>query len=290
MSTLVLKEVSKAFGVKEVLKHVSVTFEENTIYGLLGRNGAGKTTLIDLITGKQNFHSGSITLDGKPTSGNDAAQAKIYSMGEYGIYTEDMNVEKVFVWTKLCYGQFNWELAEELCGKFHIDRKQKFCKLSTGQSSIVKLIVGLCLDVDVKIFDEPVLGLDAVHRDQFYRILMEQYMKRPCTIVLSTHLIEEVSDLLERVIVIDSGIVKEDSSVESLLAEAYVVSGKQDVAEAFAAGRPIIDSQGLPGYRSITVKEALSKDARAEGEGKGLTFSGVSLNRLFIDLTKEEVS
>lgn len=289
MSTLTIEKVSKHYGKKQVLKDISVSFEGGKLYGLLGRNGAGKTTLIDMITGKQAVSSGQITMDGRKAPGNDWVQGHIFAMGEQNIYPEDMSVKGVFSWMQLRYSRFNWDEAYRLSRIFHLDLKHRFCKLSTGQQSLVKLVCGLALDVDIKIFDEPVLGLDAVHRDIFYKELLKSYAENPCTVILSTHLIEEVSDLLERVVVMDEGEIKVDSAVEDLLREAYCVSGPRQDVEVFVKGRPVLETEFLQGFASATVRERLTEDIRRAGEQVGLQFAGVSLNRLFIDLTKEAV-
>lgn len=103
MSIIEIKKVSKSYNKKQVLNNINITFEENKIYGLLGRNGAGKTTLLNLITDRAVVDSGEITIDGENVYENDNALEKIYFMTERTLYPEDYKVKEIFKWTKEFY-------------------------------------------------------------------------------------------------------------------------------------------------------------------------------------------
>ncbi|NLD46047.1 MAG: ABC transporter ATP-binding protein, partial [Clostridiaceae bacterium] len=225
MGTVELKNITMYYGKVCALENVSITFEPDKIYGLLGRNGAGKTTLLNLMTNRLFPTKGEITVDGERVIENDKAVEKIYYMSEKNLYPENMKVKDIFYWTKEFYPTFDMGYAAELCKKFDLSQDKKFKALSTGYKSIAKVITAMASNSRVIIFDEPVLGLDANHRDLFYRELLANYMEEQKTIILSTHIIEEISKILERVIIINDKKITVNDSTENLMKSAYCVSG-----------------------------------------------------------------
>lgn len=127
----------------------------------------------------------------------------MYLMSEVDLYPNGAKLSQIVKDSELIYGGFNHKLADKMIAEFKIDMGQKFGKLSTGYNSIFKLILALCLPVKFVILDEPVLGLDANHRELFYTELLDSYADNPRTFILSTHLIEEVANIISDVIILD---------------------------------------------------------------------------------------
>ena len=282
MNAITCTQVSKSFKDIRALDNVSLSFEEGKIYGLLGRNGAGKTTLLNCITGRLFPTGGEIRVDGEPCMENENALRKIFYMGQQELYPEEMTVQKVFAWTKLIYGGFDMEYAHALCEKFGLNPKKKTSKLSTGYRSIYKLITALAVDVPYLLLDEPVLGLDAGHREMFYRELLESYGRNPRTIVLSTHLIEEAASLLEEVIILHNGKVMCHKTCEELLHSGYTVSGKQSEVDAFIAGKQVLSQQSIGGLKTAVIYGQPEKDLP-----KTLETGRMDLQKLFVAMTEE---
>ena len=109
MSGIVVNNVTKHFGDTRALDGVSLTFEPERIYGLLGRNGAGKSTLLNIITNRIFADSGQVTIDGMPARENDDALRKVYLMSEKNYYPESMRIREVFQWTGEFYPEFDME-------------------------------------------------------------------------------------------------------------------------------------------------------------------------------------
>jgi ABC-2 type transport system ATP-binding protein len=283
MSNIDIKNVSKAFGETQALRDVSIKLDQGKIYGLLGRNGAGKTTLLNVITNKLFPDQGSVLLDGDLVSENDMALSQIYMMTEKNYYPPNMKVKQAFKWSKEFYPNFNIEYANMLADKFALDTKKKTKNLSTGYNSIFKIIIGLAAEVKYLLFDEPVLGLDANHRDMFYKILIENYTQNPKTIVISTHLIEEAAHVIEDIIIIDKGKVIMDESCEELLSKGYAVSGLGEDVDNFIIEKSIIGTESLGGLKTAYVWGKLDK---SELNDK-MQSSKLDLQRLFIHLTNE---
>lgn len=279
MSGIEIRNVSKSFGSTQALREVSLTVEPGKIYGLLGRNGAGKSTLLNLITNRIFPDSGEILADGEPVQENDRAQQKLYLMSEKTYYPERMKVRDSFRWTRSFYPSFDEEYARKLAEAFDLNTGAQVRSLSTGYLSIFKLVTALSCNVPYVLLDEPVLGLDANHRDLFYKILLAKYTENPFTVVLSTHLIEEVSSLVEDVVIIKAGSVICRESRESLLGRGYTVSGTAAEVDAYIRDKEVIGMDSLGGLRTAYLL------GRPEAVPAGLSVTSLDLQKLFIQLT-----
>jgi len=283
MNQIQVNNITKQFGKVTALEHVNVTFEYGKIYGLLGRNGAGKSTLLNIISNRLFADDGEVLVNGERAAENDAAQQNIYIMSEKTYYPETMKIKDAFRWSKEFYPGFDMEYAQGLAKQFQLDLNKKVKSLSTGYGSIFKLIIALSVNTPYVFLDEPVLGLDANHRDLFYRILIEKYSENPSTIIISTHLIEEVSGVIEEVIIIDEGRVLKSESRDHLLAQGYTVTGKASEVDAFAQGKQTIGSDTLGGIKSVYFLGKLEAEIP-----QGLEVSSLDLQKLFIQLTGKE--
>lgn len=287
MGVIEISNLTKRYGKNTVLNNVSLTIEENKIYGLLGRNGAGKTTLLNLINDRIFPTEGSITIDGENVIESDTATGKIYFMTEQDLYPQGLKVKELFKWTNEFYSNFDMDYALILCNKFGLNVNKRFKELSTGYSSICKIIITLASGAEILMFDEPVLGLDANHRDLFYKELVANYIDEPKTIILSTHIIEEVSEILEKVIIIKDGKVLGDKEVENLLNEAYIVSGASENIDKYIKDKKCINIDTIAGFKAATIIGKMNEKDKNNIEMLGLELSKVELQKLFIHLTGE---
>lgn len=285
MSVINIKNVTKCYGTTCALDNVTAQIESDKIYGLLGRNGAGKTTLLNLITNRLFPSDGEITIDGENVVENDNAIGKVFYMTEKNLYPEGMTVNNVFKWTKEFYPSFDTDYALALCDKFDLNSKKKVKSLSTGYRSVSKIITTLSSNAEILIFDEPVLGLDAHHRDLFYKELLASYIEKPKTIILSTHIIEEIADILERVIIIDQKRVIVADSVENLLKTAYCISGASDNIENYIKGKKCVNIDRVGAFKSATIIGKIMDSDKDNANKLNLEFSKVELQKLFIHLT-----
>ncbi len=281
MNQIEIKDITKVFGSTTALQHVSVGIEENKIYGLLGRNGAGKTTLLNLMTNKIFPTNGEILVDGENVLENDQALSKIYCMTDSNLYPENMKVKDAFHWTKEFYLDFDDGYAQILAEKFSLDTKKKIKSLSTGYQSIFKIIIALSSQAKILLLDEPVLGLDANHRDLFYKELLKNYSNNPKTIIISTHLIEEVASLLEEVIIINEGKVLLVDHVETLLSKGYTVSGNASLVEEYIKGKNVLATEIFGGLKTASILE----ETPNLNLPSGLEVSKLDLQQMFIHLT-----
>jgi len=285
MKTIEIKNITKDYGNVKALDNITMTIEPNKIYGLLGRNGAGKTTLLNLMTNRIFPTSGEITVEGQGVLENDRALGNIFYMMESNLYPDGLRIKEAFKWTKEFYPDFDTEYAKALAEKFGLNINKKVKQLSTGYGSIFKAILALASNANIVIFDEPVLGLDAYHRDMFYRELMANYNESPKTMIISTHLIEEVAEVLEEAIIIKEGKLISKQPVEELLSSAYTVSGEASKVDKYLEGKTYIGEQSLGKFKSVTILEDIKRKDETLARELDLEFSRVELQKLFIALT-----
>ena len=279
-----VQNVSKQFGRTFALDHVSLTLEENRIYGLFGNNGAGKSTLLGLITNRLYPTEGNILVDGQPVADNDRILGRMFLMGEQNLYPDDMRVIKAFRTAALFYPDFNLDLAVDLAHQFGLETKKKITALSTGYASIFRLVIALSVNTPVLFLDEPVLGLDAQHRDLFYRLLMKKYAEHPCTILISTHIMQEITDMLDHVLILRGGRLVKNLPVEDLLAGVYTVSGPTVLMDQYLSTRTPLSVHAVGDLKSACLQQVDSKPQPVEG----LTFAPADLQTYFISLMNEE--
>ena len=283
--------LTRRYGSLTAVDQATFALEENRIHGLLGRNGAGKTTLMSLLTGQEFASSGQARVFGQSPLENPAVLGRVSFIKESQRYPEDFSAKHVLRSAPWFFPNWDADYAQRLVHDFRLPLTTKIKKLSRGQLSAIGVIVGLASRAPLTFFDEPYLGLDAVARQIFYDRLLEDYAEHPRTVILSTHLIDEVSSLLEHVLVIDEGRIIVDLDAEELRGTATAVAGRRSDVEEFTAGREVLGRESLGGLLSVTV-QGLTADERAAAASAGLELVPVSLQQLIVRLTtqKQEVS
>lgn len=283
MNAIQIKNITKRYKDVTALDDVSFSFEFGKIYGFLGRNGAGKTTLINIIANRIFADQGEILIDGIPAKENMGVHEKIFCMSEADLYDRDLKVKDHFKWTNRFYTDFDLKKAFELSKKFNLDTNKRFKALSKGYQSIFKLIIALSLNVPYVIFDEPVLGLDANHRELFYSLLLKEFENNERTLIIATHLIEEVSNIIEEVVLIDKGKILVQETVEELLEKGYSVSGAAQEVDHYCVGRNVIGYDELGGLKVAYVlgeKTVLPQESN-------LQITAMNLQKLFVKMTEK---
>jgi len=276
------KRYRDAVGVDDV----SFRVEADTITGLLGRNGAGKTTVMSILTAQNFATSGDVRIFGENPYENPRVLSRMCFVRESQKYPDDAQPRHAFGAARLFFPRWDQSLADRLIDELQIPLKRTIKKLSRGQLSAVGVVIGLASRAEITFFDEPYLGLDAVARQIFYDRLIEDYSEHPRTIVLSSHLIDEVANLLEKVLVLDRGRVIMDEETDAIRGRAATVVGDAAAIDAFCKGRTVIHREDLGRMASVTVLGALSAaDRRALADAR-LDVSPVSLQELIVRTTQ----
>jgi ABC-2 type transport system ATP-binding protein len=277
-------DVTMRFREHTALDGVSTVFEQGSITGLLGRNGAGKTTLMQLLTGHRVPTRGRIEVFGGRPYENDTVLSRICFIKEGQRYPEQFRVKDALHAASLLFPDWDAELARSLMADFDLPPKRNIKKLSRGMNSAVGIIIGLASRAPLTLFDEPYLGLDAVARQLFYDRLLADYAENPRTIILSTHLIEEIASLLERVLLIDRGRVLLDADAESLRGTALTVTGPKDKVATFGGRHEVLHTESLGGH-SRSVVRLRDRTGGADATAAGLSWEATNLQQLVVAMS-----
>ena len=253
-----IDSVSRRFGRTEALADVSFAVPEHTICGLLGRNGAGKTTMMSILAGHDRADRGTVRVFGADPFENAGAMSSVSFIRDNQRYPDDYYLKHVLRVGPLFHMNWSEEIAEEVVERFRLPAKPPVKKYSRGQLSALGVLIGLASRAPLTVFDEPYLGLDATARQLFYDLLIREYSKHPRTILMSTHLIDEMDGLLEHVVVLDQGRVVRDSTVEDAQQAAFTVSGPTVAVEKVVAGARVLRTHRVGGLVSLTVEGAIT--------------------------------
>lgn len=277
-------QLTKRYGNCLALDKLNMKLLPNKIYGLLGRNGAGKTTVLNILTSRIFPSEGYANVLGKNSYENVDVLKQICFIEEKGFYAEAIKVSQVLKLASGLYENWDEDYAEELLALFEMDKNKKYKQLSRGMETSLGLIIGLASRAPVTIFDEPSLGLDAVVRERFYDAVIEDFAEYPRTIIISTHLIDEVSKLFEDVIIVDSGKVVLQSNAVELKEKAFYLSGKEEDVRALADNFIIMKEEY---FASTLILSVYAKNEIVLSEK--VNIEPMPLQKLFVNLINPEI-
>lgn len=293
MATVIeVKDLTKRYRDLAAVDAVNLKIEQHGIYGLLGRNGAGKTTLMQLLVGHELPTGGQVQVLGENPIENSSVLANVAIIKESQKYPENYKLHHVLKFASQTFKNWDNDFALELVSQFRLTLGKRVRKFSRGQISAVGVIVGLASRALITIYDEPYLGMDAVARKQFYDLLLADYIRHPRTILLSTHLIDEVADLMEHVFVIDEGKIILDANADELRGSAVILEGPAEHVETLTDGHEILESETTGNQQRIVVL-GLSTEKLYAAKSQGISVHAASLQQLIIGktsgLTKREM-
>lgn len=282
-----VQNLTVRFGDVTAIDDLSLSLEGGKIYGLLGRNGSGKTTLMSLCAAFMRAETGKVLVGGSEPYENAELIEQVCLIRESGDFADMEPVKNTLRRAARFRPDWDPEFAQRLLELFDVPEKRTVSKLSRGQRSALGITVGLASRSPLTMFDESYLGLDAPSRYAFYDVLLEDYMQHPRTIVLSTHLIEELSGLFEEVVIIDNGRLVAHEETEALRMRGVAITGVASVVENFVDGMTVLSERRLGGTKSVTVLGAMDDEYRKSARAHGLELEPVALQDLFVHLTKD---
>jgi ABC-2 type transport system ATP-binding protein len=219
-----LTKVTKKYGALTAIDRISLKIPKEGIYCLLGRKGAGKTTLMKLLAGHIAVTEGKVSVDGKTVSTSRMPESVNFI--ESGSEQFNMPASELIKAAAELQEDFDMEFAREMTERFELDTKKKFKQLSFGMKTMLTAIITLSNKSKVILLDEPTLGFDAIMRDQFNTLLLESYHAHPRLLIVSTHLIDEIAKVTERLIIIDKGRLLIEAGIDDIDEKAYTLSGQ----------------------------------------------------------------
>lgn len=271
------------------LDGATLTIRPGVITGVLGRNGAGKTTLLSLLAGLTRPTSGSVVVGPEGQMERPWENPWVTSgtllVRESGDVAEDEKVSWALRYYAGMRPGWDAELAGRLLDRFEVDTRKKPRALSRGKRSAVGATIGLASRAPLTIFDEVYLGMDAPTRYAFYDELLADYAEHPRTILLSSHLVEEVERLFEDVVVLDRGRVLIAETADEMRARGVSLTGPAAAVERLGAGREVLHRQQLGGTVQVTLAGSLPDDVAAAAHAAGVAVGAVPLQDLFVRLT-----
>ncbi|MFC4336853.1 ATP-binding cassette domain-containing protein [Salininema proteolyticum] len=278
------ERVGLDYGSTTALRDVDLDLEPGRIYGLLGRNGSGKTSLLSLLAAFRKTTRGKVLVDGQDPFENPRVMPYACLVRESGDF-DGADTARDSLDTCSLRPTWDEEYAMKLVDKWDIDLSKRVDQHSRGQRSLLAAVSGLASGADLVMFDEVHLGMDAPTRDSFYRELLEMYMDREPTVILSSHLIDEIADLLEEVVILDGGRVLLHESKEKLDTMGATLTGPAETVDAQTEGLEVLSRRKLGPTRSTTVA-GLPDERRRTAREAGLEVTGIGLQDLFIHLTE----
>jgi ABC-2 type transport system ATP-binding protein len=273
--------LSRRYRDQVALRDVSVSVEDGSMIGLLGRNGAGKTTLLRILAGQEIATSGDVRVYGASPYENEDVLGRLVLVREDQLYP-DLKVAHALRAASWFYPNWDGALADTLLADFGLRAGKSIKRLSRGMRSALGIVIGLAARADLTLFDEPYAGLDAVARQIFYDRLLADYAAHPRTVILSTHLIDEAAALFEGIVVIDRGRVVLDAAADGLRGVASTVSGPSLAVDAFVADRPVWERRRLGSQSSVVMVGALTAADREKARSLGLDLVPLSLQQLVV--------
>ncbi|HZS97218.1 MAG TPA: ABC transporter ATP-binding protein [Terriglobales bacterium] len=245
MSVIEARGLRKSFGATHALDGIDLRVEDGRILGLIGPNGAGKTTALNAILGLTSFQGDLRVLGRNPWTERDLLMRDVSFIADVAVLPRWIRVSNALDYVGGVHPRFDRAQAERFLTRTSIRSTSKVRELSKGMVAQLHLAIVMAIDARLLVLDEPTLGLDILYRKQFYDSLLNDYFDRNRTIVVTTHQVEEIQDVLTDVVFIDRGrivLVSSMEEIESRFTESLVSPANLDAARAL---KPIYERQSL---------------------------------------------
>jgi ABC-2 type transport system ATP-binding protein len=243
MACIEARGLRKAFGTTIALDGINLRVEEGRILGLIGPNGAGKTTALNTILGLTPYRGELKVLGRDPWTERDQLMRDVSFIADVAVLPRWMRVSQALDYVAGVHPRFDRTKAEGFLLKTNIGHGSKVRELSKGMVTQLHLALVMAMDAKLLVLDEPTLGLDILFRKQFYDSLLNDYFDRTRTIVVTTHQVDEIQDVLTDLMFIDRGHIVFECSMEEFESRYLEVTVNPENAAAARALKPIHERQ-----------------------------------------------
>jgi ABC-2 type transport system ATP-binding protein len=239
------RDLSKRYGKHVALDRANFSIESGRIVGLIGPNGAGKTSALRAMLGLTSYEGHLRVLGREPFRERTDLMREACFIADVAVLPGWLRVDQAIEFVAGVHPRFRRDRAQALLEKTQIRRASRMRELSKGMKTQVHLALTMAIDAKLFVLDEPTLGLDILARRSFYDALVNDYMDETRTILITTHQVEEIENLLTDVMFIDKGRIVLDASLETI-AERYaaIVVGPAQV-DAARAQKPFFERRTL---------------------------------------------
>ena len=239
------RELTKKYGAHVALDRANFSVETGRIVGLIGPNGAGKTTALRAILGLTDYDGQLQVLGREPLRERTLLMRDASFIADVAVLPAWLRVDHAIDFVAGVHPRFRRDRASQLLAKTQITGKRRMRELSKGMKTQVHLALTMAIDAKLLVLDEPTLGLDILARSAFYDALVNDYMDETRTILITTHQVEEVENLLTDVLFIDKGRIVLDSSLDDIATRYAAVAVAADRVEAARAEKPFFERRML---------------------------------------------
>ena len=273
MELIEVRNLTKKFGSLKALDEVFLKIPEGRIIGLLGKNGAGKSTLMRCILGFLKF-DGEIDIMGERVNHHkESIHNLIAFIPDVSSLDDRLTVQQTIDYVAALNESWNAVTAGRLLSRSDLPLNQKVGNLSKGMTTKLYLLITLSLDVKILLLDEPTLGLDIVFRKEFFNTIIGEYFDETKTIIISTHQVEEVEQILQDIIFIDEGKIILHEDIAELKNQYSLISVPTDRKEELEKLNPMLITHTLGKVNAIVGSDVKIEEAE---------YSRPSLSDLFV--------
>src|SRR6266540_1196185 len=261
MACIEARGLRKTFGTTVALDGIDLRVEEGRILGLVGPNGAGKTTALNAILGLTSFEGELKVLGRDPWTERDQLMQDVSFIADVAVLPRWIRVTQLLAYVAGVHPRFDRARAEGFLAKTAIKRRSKVRELSKGMVAQLHLALVMAIDAKLLVLDEPTLGLDILYRKQFYDSLLNDYFDRSRTILVTTHQVEEIQDVLTDLMFIDRGRIVLECSMEEFESRYLEVMVNPEYLAAARALKPMHERPVFG--RSVLLFDHVNRDQLA---------------------------
>lgn len=285
MTVIEFTNVTKSYRFNHVLNAMNFNIKQGVLTGVIGRNGVGKTTLMKIIAGFIEETSGTVRVFSEKPFNNLKVSANSIFIDDAMSFPDALTLNDILIECGRFYANWDAELASRLVEYFGFYTDARHRHLSKGKKSTFNAIIGIASHCPLTIFDEPTTGMDAAVRKDFYRALLKDYLAHPRTILLSSHHIEEIEDLLEDVLLVHDGNVYFHGPTTDLQEMFVTLTGKAEKLALHTESKNVFDKNTSGPYPVWIVKNTFTADRIDRLKMDSITITPVSANDAYITLT-----
>lgn len=281
-----LKDLEFSYHRTPVLEHVNLSISGDHLIGMIGKNGTGKTTLLNLMSGEFEEEKGAVMVEGKSPCMDIEVKRKIAYLHAGITYPKGCNLSYILSMYQSVYEKFDEEFARRLFEYFEIQLNRSYRVHSLGIQSLIRAIFTLATRAPLTLLDEPVIGMDIEVRNQFYDILLRDFMEYPRTIIISSHMLNEMEHILDEMILIKNHTVFLHSDMESIKNSIYQVEANNALLDQIVGTVEVKEDHRslLGGY--VCVESGIGEMLKRE-YGEQITLSRRRVSDICVDLLKE---